>query len=172
MLSEGTAGLPVEIDLAAGTYTLEGAPFAFDALTLASEVRLVSTAGATLQAATPNATIFAVSAGAPLITMRGLRLLNQLTVDGGKLHLENSSFVDSVADLGGALQVSGGVVEVEDSSFVGCSATRGGAVHVTGGDASFSGCTFKDCTSSEAQGGGALWVAATGSVVLRQASHL
>ena len=99
--------------------------------------------------------------------MRGLVLRSQVAVDGGELHLENSSFVDSSAALGGALQVSGGRLVASDAAFAGCSAARGGAVHVSGGDAIFTTCSFEGCAAYEAQGGGAVWVEGTGSVVLR-----
>ena len=45
-------------------------------------------------------------------------------------------------------------------------------MHVSGGKAIFEICTFKDCTAIDAQGGGALWVEATGSVELRARSRL
>ena len=40
--------------------------------------------------------------------MRGLVLRSQLVLDGGELHLEDCSFVNSSAEEGGALRVSGG----------------------------------------------------------------
>ena len=160
------------IHLAAGTYALDSSPFSFDGLTRASEVRLIGTSGTTLQAATANAPLFNLSSGAPLVTLRGLTLRGQVVMEGGELHVEGCTFVDSGSELGGALKVSGGALKVDSTTFIGCNATRGGAVHVSGGAAVFSGCTFEGCSASEANGGGAVWVEGTGSVVLRERTHL
>ena len=67
----------VTINFAAGTYTIDSAPFAFNSSTYASEVKLVSSAGAILQAA-PASTLFKVSAGAPSVTLSGLQLRSQV----------------------------------------------------------------------------------------------
>ena len=180
--TEASAGAPAVILLVAGNFTLTDAPFAFDARIRASEVRLIGTASATLQAAgsggggAVNATgapLFTVSAGAPSVTVRGLVLRSQLVLDGGELHLENCSFVNSSAEEGGGLRVSGGALTADGVSFETCQATRGGAVHVSGGGAAvFSGCTFARSAASAVLGGGAVWVGATGRVVLRERTHL
>ena len=95
-------------------------------------------------------------------------------LDGGELHLEDCSFVNSSAEEGGALRVSGGgALTAERVSFEACQATRGGAVHVSaGGAAVFSGCTFARSTAAAVRGGGAVWVGATARVVLRERTRL
>ena len=87
--SNATAGVPVVIHLAPGGYLLGSAPFVFDARTQASEVRLIGTAGTTLQAASPNVSLFKVGTGAPTITLYGLQLRSQVYMDGGALHVQN-----------------------------------------------------------------------------------
>ena len=53
-------------------------------------------------------------------------LHSQLVLDGGELHLEDCSFVNSSAEEGGALRVSGGgALTAESVSFEACQATRG-----------------------------------------------
>ena len=101
-------------------------------------------------------------------------LHSQLVLDGGELHLEDCSFVNSSAEEGGALRVSGGgALTAERVSFEACQATRGGAVHVSaGGAAVFSGCTFARSTAAAVRGGGAVWVGATARVVLRERTRL
>ena len=125
----------MEIKLAAGTYTLENAPFVFDANTLASEVRLIGEAGAVLEADSNTAPLFKVADGVvPKLLFRGLQLRSQVVVEDGELRVENCNWVDSAAAQGGALKVSGGVLTVADSLFKSCSAEQdGGAVHVSGG---------------------------------------
>ena len=200
--TEAPAGAPAVILLGAGNFTLTDAPFAFDARIRASEVWLIGTANATLQATgsagggegeggsgsggefeggsggggevdATGVPLFTVSAGAPPVTVRGLVLRSQLVLDGGKLHLEDCSFVNSSAEEGGALRVNGGALTADGVSFETCQATRGGAVHVSGGGAAvFSGCTFARSAASAVLGGGAVWVGATGGVVLRERTHL
>ena len=113
-----------------------------------------------------------MSSGAPLVTLRGLQLRNQVVIDGGVLQIEDAGFENCSAEMGGALKVIGGVVKVDSTTFVGCSATRGGGVHVSGGKAVFSGCTFQGCNATEEDGGGALWVGSASTVMLKQASRL
>ena len=165
--SDAAAGVPVVIHLAPGAYLLDNAPFAFDALTRASDVRLVGVFGTTLQAASPNTSLFKVGAGSPTVTLVGLQLRSQVLIDGGALHVQDCTFEASSAELGGALQVKGGSLAVERTVFEGCKATRGGAAWVSGGVAIFSSCAFKGCTASEVKGAGAIWVELSGSVVLR-----
>ena len=120
-----------------------------------------------------GAPLFTVSTGAPPVTMRGLVLRSQLVLDGGELHLEDCSFVNSSAEEGGALRVSGGALTADGVAFETCQATRGGAVHVSGGGAAvFSGCTFARSAAAAALGGGAVWVGTAGRVVLRDRTHL
>ena len=106
--SNATAGVPVVIHLASGAYLLDSAPFVFDARTQASEVRLIGAAGATLQAASPNVSLFQVSTGAPTVTLYGLQLRSQVYMDGGALNVQSCTFNESSAEFGGALQVRGG----------------------------------------------------------------
>ena len=153
--SDDTAGVPVVIHLAPGAYLLDDAPFALNASTRASDIRLVGAFGTTLQASSPNASLFKVGVGAPKITLVGLQLHSQVSVDGGALHVQNCTCKESSAELGGALQVTGGSLAVERTVFEGCKATRGGAAWISGGVAIFSSCTFKGCTASEETGAGA-----------------
>ena len=170
--SNATAGVPVVIHLAPGAYLLDSAPFVFDARTQASEVRLIGAAGTTLQAASPNVSLFNLSTGAPTVTLYGLQLRSQVYMDGGALNVQSCTFNESSAEFGGALQVRGGSLDVKLTVFEGCKATRGGAAWVSGGSAVFSSCTFKGCIASEEPGGGAVWVEESGSVVLRERSLL
>ena len=142
------------IHLAPGTYLLDNAPFVFNAGTRASDVRLVGALGTTLQAASPNVSLFKVGAGAPTVTLVGLRMHSQVFIDGGALNVQNCTFEESGAELGGAVHVKGGSLAVKRTVFEGCKATRGGAAWVSGGVAIFSSCTFKDCTSIYEKGGG------------------
>ena len=107
-----------------------------------------------------------------MLTLRGLRLHSQVASSGGALHMENCTFEGSRAAWGGALNVRGGRLTATDTTFVACRATRGGAVHVSGGSAVLSGCTIEGCESSQAQGGGAVWVEGSGGVVLRDQTKL
>ena len=170
--SNATSGVPVVIHLAPGVYLLHSAPFVFDAQTQASEVRLIGTAGTTLQAASPNVSLFKVGTGAPTVTLHGLQLRSQVYVDGGALNVQNCTFRESSAKFGGALQVRGGSLAVNHTVFEGCKATRGGAAWVSGGAAVFSNCTFKGCIASEERGAGAVWVDLSGRVVLRERTLL
>ena len=170
--SQAIAGVPVVIHLAPGTYLLGSAPFVFDARTQASEVRLIGAAGTTLQAASPNVSLFKVGAGAPTITLYGLQLRSQVYMEAGALNVQNCTFWESSAEFGGALQVAGGSLAVELTVFAGCKATRGGAAWVSGGIAVFSSSTFEGCIASEEQGGGAVWVELSGEVVLRERTLL
>ena len=170
--SDDTAGVPVVIHLAPGAYLLDNAPFAFNASTRASEIRLVGAFGTTLQGSSPNASLFKVGAGAPKTTLVGLQLHSQVSIDGGALHVQNCTFKECSAELGGAVQVTGGSLTVERTVFESCKATRGGAAWVSGGVAIFSSCTFKGCTASKETGAGAVWVEPTGSVVLRERTSL
>ena len=170
--SDDTSGVPVVIHLAPGTYLLDNAPFVFNASTRASDILLVGAFGTTLQASSPNASLFKVVVGAPTVTLVSLQLNSQVLIDGGVLHVQNCTCKESSAELGGAVQVKGGSLAVERTVFEGCKATRGGAAWVSGGVAIFSRCTFKDCTASEETGAGAVWVEPSGSVVLRQETLL
>ena len=170
--SNDTVGVPVVIHLAPGAYLLDIAPFVFNASTRASDIRLVGAFGATLQASSPNASLFKVGVGAPTVTLVGLHLHSQVLIDGGALLVQNCTCKESSAELGGALQVKGGSLTVERTVFEGCKATRGGAAWVSEGVAIFSRCTFKGCTASEETGAGAVWVEASGSVVLRERTLL
>ena len=170
--ADAAAGLPAVIHLGAGEHTLDAAPFDFDALICASEVRLIGgPGGAALRASGSNAPVLRVRAGAPRLILLDLLLYSPLAIEGGELSMSNCTFSKSSADLGGALRLSGGALTAEGTSFMGCQARRGGAAHVSGGSARFSGCRFEGCSASEVQGGGALLVEG-GSVVLRQATHL
>ena len=76
------------IHIAPGAYLLNNAPFAFNASTPASDIRLVGAFGTTLQASSPNASLFKVGGGAPKITLDGLQLHSQVSIDGGALHVQ------------------------------------------------------------------------------------
>jgi hypothetical protein len=177
-------GLPVVINISTGFYSLSSTPFVFDNLTLASEIRLVGAAGTTLQADLSSGPLFKVSTGAPKVTMQGLELRSQVVVDGGKLHLESSSFMnvghaehgrrldeESSTAEGGALHVSsGGELTAENTIFEGCNATRGGAVYISDGAATFRGCNFTDCRADDR--GGAIYVNEGGTLLLANKTQI
>ena len=75
--------MPAVIALANGTYEIDpgAARLLFDADTTASEVRLIGEGGAELVSTNLSAPLLRVSAGAPPLTLRGLRLRGQLVVD-------------------------------------------------------------------------------------------
>ena len=77
-----------------------------------------------MQAASPNASLFKVGAGAPTVTLVGLQLHSQVFIDGGALTVQNCTFKESSAELGGAVHVKGGSLAVEGTVFEGCKATR------------------------------------------------
>ena len=182
--SNETRGLPVVIRFTPGTHVLHDAPFTFSGKTTASSVVLLGAAGAILRTAASNTTIFNVQSGAPHITFRNLELRSQINIStSGDVEIENVTFYESSATLGGALQVSDGNVFVTNTAFVKCRATRGGAVHTSGGKISFgteatststtsttteNGCRFERCSAD--QQGGALMVKG-GSVELRQTTY-
>ena len=101
--SDDTAGVPVVIHLAPGAYLLDNAPFVFNASTRASDIRLVGAFGTTLRASSPNASLLKVGAGAPKITLDGLQLHSQVSIDGGALHVQNCTHVRTAVQSAEAL---------------------------------------------------------------------
>ena len=112
MLSPAVAGLPVTIHLGTGVHTLDVGPFRFDATAQASEVWLIGSQGAELEASSGTA-VLSVSSGSPRVSLHGLALRSSVAVDGGELNIDSCTFD------GGSLVVSGGEVMATGTHFVG-----------------------------------------------------
>ena len=110
--SPAVAGLPVTIHLGAGVHTLDAGPFRFDGTAQASEVWLIGSEGAELEASSGTA-VLGVSSGAPRVNLHGLVLRSPVPGDGGELNVDSCTFD------GGSLVVSGGEVTATGTQFVG-----------------------------------------------------
>ena len=93
-------------------HSLDAGPFHFDSSAQASEVWLIGSEGAELQASSGTA-VLQVSSGAPRVNLHGLVLRSPVTVDGGEMHVDSCTFD------GGSLVVSGGEVTATGAQFVG-----------------------------------------------------
>lgn len=167
-------GQIVEIALQPGVHEpnateIGGLPFVFDLSVAASEVRITGEPGASIRVQDASR-LFALHAGAPRVTLRGLTLSSAGThVSDGELVIESCRFEGCEAADGGAIKVSGGVLSVRDTFFVGNRADNGGAVRVSGGLATFASCTFQ---GNEATTGGALFIDGSAEVTLSDGTLL
>ena len=93
-------------------HTLGAGAFLFDGSARASEVWLIGSEGAELQASN-GAAVLQVSSGAPRVNLHGLVLRSSVSVDGGEVHVDGCIFD------GGSLAVSGGEVTATGTQFVG-----------------------------------------------------
>ena len=176
-------GIPIIIELRDGVYSTS--PFIFDSSIQASSVKLIGQSGTpVLQTAEPNARLFEISVGAPLVEMQGLVLRAPLLVSGGALHLEacrvqvrreesvraRRSLLQGLPaiDRGGAILLTAGSVDAKSSSFTRNAAQSGGAIYASGGNASFEGCLFEQNSASAV--GGAIALTGDASVRLRNSS--
>ena len=110
--SISTAGRPIAIHLSVGVHSLDAGPFRFDGSAQASEVWLIGSEGAELEASSGTA-VLQVSSGAPRVNLHGLVLRSPVAVDGGEVHVDSCTFD------GGSLVVSGGEVTATATQFVG-----------------------------------------------------
>ena len=163
--AQGVRGLPVAVELASGSYTIDR--FLFDSSIQASSVRIVapSLGSVVLRATVPTDRLFEFALGAPPVELHGLELQSPLLVSGGTLTLlgcqirPGSSRGAGRTDLppairyGGALLLAGGSLVAEQSNFTDNVARFGGGLHASAGDASFAGCLFARNAASEHGGG-------------------
>ena len=163
LASAATAGMPVSINIAAGFFSLS-TPLQIGSSIAASEVRLEadSPGSAVFEAATTAVEgmyLLNISAGAPPVTLYGLRLRGRLFLDAPQfpVTLIDCSIEDGTGQDGGGLVLASGKLHAVNTSFMRNTATRhGGAAHILGGMAFLERCYF----AHNAAGGdaGALWV--------------
>ena len=166
------AGKPVLVSLGAGSYALSDA--VIDGAVAASELTFAGEdTGEAPQLDGGDATVLAVSAGAPRVRLERLQLLGQVKVAGGDVAVSNCSFGESSATarrrLSGAtparaLVVGNGTAALDGVVFEGLG---GGAIEVAGGSLTVTGGELR--RNSAARGGAML---VTGGEVRIEGSSL
>ena len=143
----------------------------FDSNTKASEVRLYGSTNGSIETILSSASaLLTLRAGAPQVTLHGIRMHGRLVVDDGLLLIEDCVVEKSTHPSdGGALSLTGGRAEVRNTWFLDNHADRGGAIAVDGGSLLLDNCRLDSNTAT--LDGGALYVR-SGAVNLRSGTLL